>query len=706
MNYDMLFKAIINDGCKNKEDLINAGFTQREIDELVNDGIITLEDGLALTYIVMPDLYSHARYLFRRDNTELGIKYMEYVCTVCPKDMDYLKELFLMYLSTDINKAFACFDKLYHSEYWKGKNHFTDNHDMKFIMLLFSCIIKLPEEYKRKINAFTFNDIACNHPDATFNYTMNNIRGSFYTNIFNVAAKKIKATPKDDPLFSTYNMYILRIFNYLIKGFDIKNRERLCELINQNRYEEAYDFASELLNNYKCDVYYHHIHDLLGTILGKIKPIEQDTPCTSFYDALNKKNYKEAKRLSTESTELTKLIDEVLTPKVDINKLYDTFVDNLISNKIDKALVLLNKYLIEISKSEYEELLIDLIRYNVYIGDKMHANVMLALTMIKTDNFRMDLTECYKEFYKRVNMHDFEGAKLLLEVIKEAAFILRKDIDINSLMIMLDDASKYDKYFDALNNQDLMCSFPYNEETAGVIKEANSKGIKSVIIGDDKNKKLVLVKSTKVDENEMTKLLEKLEQYIKKSNFTNALTTIQKIISGSPKLNVTLMIKYTIILNELGMKKSALEAFRISKTLGAEENFDYNFNELLISITGKPEEKEEDKLTFMQIVHFDKDYEDLFDMVALKVSDDNISVTKACTTLGFDTFSTGIVLLIYAKKYYMQHDEKKGNEFMEKFNRLPGKDAKLREYSQNLKSMKNVYLNRATSGNKIVLVKA
>lgn len=152
------------------------------------------------------------------------------------------------------------------------------------------------------------------------------------------------------------------------------------------------------------------------------------------------------------------------------------------------------------------------------------------------------------------------------------------------------------------------------------------------------------------------------------------------------------------------MKKEALEVFNISKDLASTEEFVYDFDGLLTSINNKP--SEEDKLTIKQIVNFDKEYEHLFDMVSLKVSDEDISVTKACASLGFDTFNTGMVLLIYAKRYYMAHNEKKGNEFINKFNRLPLKDAKLKEYYQSVLSMRSVYLNKEISQNNMVLVKA
>ena len=373
------------------------------------------------------------------------------------------------------------------------------------------------------------------------------------------------------------------------------------------------------------------------------------------------------------------------------------------SGQIDKSLAILNKYLISLSKSDYEDLLVRVIKYNEHIGDKMHANVMLALNMIKMNNFRMDLTECYKEFYKRVNMRDFVGAKLLLEIIKEAAFVLRKEADINSLVIMLNDACKYDKYFDALNNDKLMITIPYNKDINGIINEAKIRGIKYAIIGEDENKRLILVGTIKIDNDKLKELFSMLDTNIKQNDFKKALNVIEKIIAAS-KIDVSLLIKYTIILNELGMKKEALEVFNISKDLASTEEFVYDFDGLLTSINNKP--SEEDKLTIKQIVNFDKEYEHLFDMVSLKVSDEDISVTKACASLGFDTFNTGMVLLIYAKRYYMAHNEKKGNEFINKFNRLPLKDAKLKEYYQSVLSMRSVYLNKEISQNNMVLVKA
>ena len=44
MNYARLFKAIIEDECKNKEDLIKAGYTLDEINLLLSKGIITLDN--------------------------------------------------------------------------------------------------------------------------------------------------------------------------------------------------------------------------------------------------------------------------------------------------------------------------------------------------------------------------------------------------------------------------------------------------------------------------------------------------------------------------------------------------------------------------------------------------------------------------------------------------------------------------------------
>ena len=268
---------------------------------------------------------------------------------------------------------------------------------------------------------------------------------------------------------------------------------------------------------------------------------------------------------------------------------------------------------------------------------------------------------------------------------------------------MLNDACKYDKYFDALNNDKLMITIPYNKDINGIINEAKIRGIKYTIIGEDENKRLILVRTIKIDNDKLKELFSMLDTNIKQNDFKKALNVIEKLIAAS-KIDVSLLIKYTIILNELGMKKEALEVFNISKDLASTEEFVYDFDELLTSINNKP--SEEDKLTIKQIVNFDKEYEHLFDMVSLKVSDEDISVTKACASLGFDTFNTGMVLLIYAKRYYMAHNEKKGNEFINKFNRLPLKDAKLKEYYQSVLSMRSVYLNKEISQNNMVLVKA
>ena len=234
MNYARLFKVIIEDECKNKEDLIKAGYTLDEINLLLSKGIITLDNGLSLTPIVMLNLYNYAKYIFKNGNRALGIKYLEYAYNLYPNDMDYLKELFLMCLYDDNKeKAFIYFDKLYHGMYWKGKKHFTNKNDINFILLLFSYIKKLPDEYKAKSENLRFDEIKSLHPNNNFSYTMNKIRGLFYSNSFYAASNKIAEIPNDEPSFRSYALSILKTFNYLIKGFDIANRNKVEELIGK-----------------------------------------------------------------------------------------------------------------------------------------------------------------------------------------------------------------------------------------------------------------------------------------------------------------------------------------------------------------------------------------------------------------------------------------------------------------------------------------
>lgn len=109
MNYARLFKAIIEDECKNKEDLIKAGYTLDEINDLLSKGVITLDNGLSLTPIAMLNLYNYAKYIFKNGNRALGIKYLEYAYNLYPNDMDYLKELFFMYLYDDKEKSLYLF---------------------------------------------------------------------------------------------------------------------------------------------------------------------------------------------------------------------------------------------------------------------------------------------------------------------------------------------------------------------------------------------------------------------------------------------------------------------------------------------------------------------------------------------------------------------------------------------------------------------
>lgn len=703
-----LFKAIVKYRCKNKDDLIRFGFSSEDVDAFVNKGILDLSGDAKLTKQASFTLSGFAKKVFRLGMKDDAIKYLVYAYELDPSNLDSVLNLFYTYLFIDIEKAFYYFDILYHADLSNVKFTLITKNDLNFYLMMFSSFIKLSPEYKEIVSKLTFEDISYTNSDRDLAYLSNNIRGLMLVKNYSKSGSKIAELAADKDLTKTFDLSVIKAINFNIGNFNRQIKSEVGELINAGRYEEVYDLVGKLLDEYRLGAYFINVHKLLGIICGKVKVKETHETCANFYDALDKNNFIEARKLSVGGVIFNRLLDEIISNEYDEEELYNDLVDGLVNGNVDESLRLLNRYLVSISKSDYEDLIAALIKYNTHTGDVKHANVVLAINMLKNNDFRIDLNECYKEFYKRIKARDFKAARLLFEIIKEASMILHEEVDLNSLMIMLEDASKYDKYFRELSQKGVMSTIKNlsDEDVNGLLSEAGSRGVRAIVTSDGT---VTLIKRNSINQKKREDVSKEFDECIKNGNYSKALSLAETIITTSGNtLFASLMVKYTNLLNLLGHKEEALEAYEVSLKLGKEQEMDYDFASLLASIN-EEEAKEEvrsDRLTISQIMNFDKDYEYLFDAVALKVSDESISVTEAASALGFDDFYTGMVLLIYAKRYYLEHQEKKGNEFMAKFNGLSGKDSKLSEIYESLRSMKGIYLNRQSAKTSMKLVKA
>lgn len=504
-NLEKLYDSYVNNVELTTKELNSYGFNSADLTTLIKKGSIErIQRGL-YNFKSESNLYLYAKTLIHNKEYKKAEIYLKKLHEIKPNDTGVALSLFLNYISNnDYDKALIIYDDLSKFIYGKYKN------DMNYYLYLLNIIIDLPDKYKKASKSFTINDIKVLYQDdkryQDINYS-NRIRALVFNGKI-AYAKSLSNSVTSENMYTSIEQQLL-----IRAGFAwYDNKNAIIDLINNNKYQEVVDYVLDLESRYNIAQAYKNILKLASSII-KIKqsgivPEKGEMEKDNIIQAIETNNFEYALKLTTEFNEkynienktdgnylllshICSLIDslskkntqkenkiEIQNVKISaktsaIEPSLPLIISYLTNQDIDNALKCLNKYMISINKSEYEFLLVDLIKLSLLDQDMAFVKPMTVLSIIENENFSFDLSSYIKNFYISLSENKLKQARVYLDIISKSSSIGYDCILTDGMYKILEAAEKNIKsiYGDTLPQKEINIDFEPTDKNNSNIEE-------------------------------------------------------------------------------------------------------------------------------------------------------------------------------------------------------------------------------------------
>lgn len=243
--------------------------------------------------------------------------------------------------------------------------------------------------------------------------------------------------------------YILKLANNYI---EIKESSRipervlpqsntLFEVIDTNNYVSALEMSTEYNAKNNISNNTNAINLLLTDICNLIRSLEKKAS-----------TIEEPKEVQL--SVIAETVKKSQEPKIQTNISFSSVISFLLKNDLDNAFICLRKYMNFLGKSDYEFLIIDLIKISLLEKDIAFTKPMLALILISKDSYKFDISSYIQEFYITLSQNRFEEARVYLDIISKANKLGQDCIITDGLYQVLESSEKILNY--KRNNEVLM----------------------------------------------------------------------------------------------------------------------------------------------------------------------------------------------------------------------------------------------------------
>jgi len=225
--------------------------------------------------------------------------------------------------------------------------------------------------------------------------------------------------------------------------------------------------------------------------------------------------------------------------------------------------------------------------------------------------------------------------------------------------------------------------------------------IKTFIIGSEGKEQLVLRYTPYFKQYVDVKgLLDSGKKYYFERNYDKCIECYKKTLQfGEPSISAYVRIGLSYY--RKFERELAADYLTIATELSKKRDKKYDFSDMIMRLNG--EIKEEDKKTRVIINEEEFKYGNYninnLNDVAEYIYNTNKKVSDVCKELGMNTEEINLVILLYAKRYYIQGDYEKGEEFLKAVEKNKEKTDKVRKALDEIKRNKKLYMNKHSDYN-------
>lgn len=464
-NLNKLYNGLIDNKELTTKELNSYGFNSKDLTDLINDGVLERVRRGYYSFLSIDSLFYYGKQLIASKEYNKATICFFKCFELNPNHKGACFQLFLRSIQNrDYEKAFEYFEHFYDSE-----NKYYNN-DSNFYLYLLSMITKLPEKHREYAKYLKLEDIRIDFNDKRFEdtYSQNKVRIFALNQKFTLAAKQLNELIKQKRRLSVQDIIVKTL---LAQAIEVQNnlKKNIANLSIEKKYDEIISCLEEVQKR-------HHLSTADECILSLVKEIskfkktgiipEKEIASTNkLFEAINGKNFEVALSLSREYIErnnidsndnamfvllkditeliksknnkvtnqtviespkeegtptIEKVVTKTNTVSITSNITFADVIGYLMQNDFDNSFRALRSYLNNINKSEYEPLIIDLIKISLIEQDMAFSKPMIALTYIARENFKFAISEYIQNFYETLAQNRFTEARIYLDIIANA----------------------------------------------------------------------------------------------------------------------------------------------------------------------------------------------------------------------------------------------------------------------------------------------
>lgn len=743
-----LYETIIFNKELTTQELKKCGFDSKDITKLIENNIIERIKRGSYNFIDAEGLFKYGKKLVSKKDYTKAQFCFEKCYKIDNKHPGTCFQLFFNSINkSDYDRALKYFEVIYQTNnpYYKS--------DSNLYLYLLNNITELNEEYKQIVKSLKMEDIRVDYNDKRFeNITeQNRIRGAILTKKYPLALKQLNMLMENS---NNIQNTLIRTLLYRVVEIEKARKQTMIDLINTENYYKLIELLNNQNEKIPLNITDEYTLKLLRDII-KIKERKKlpktDLSLTdNLFEAIDKYNYKLALKISNDFcaekgiyrenntihlllTQINNLIDEIIKPteivetKKEIKILEQNPKDNnfnvnisdvinsLLENNLDKSFVLLKEYLKIINKTEYEFLIVNLIKICILEKDPTFTKAILILTVLNKPDFKIDLASYVHEFYKSLYQENYEVAKIFIDIIdnigentlsnnltkilnntihKKTINIVQKD-NTTSKTEMIDEKPKLNivkkqkeeknqltnldtrekfienKYKEILKTKGIVLLKPMPYEKRKDVHELVKKyeNIMSFSIGEGEKKRVVLKYHNPSNFGNIKEVVNRGYQLYQQAKYDECIDLYKVLLKSFPRPKAFVFANIGLSHLKNSQLTTAIDYLIVANELSKQEDMRYQFDGLLATLNVKSyATSEEIKKEFrMGLEEFENDeYYGInnFEEIIKFIVESNKTFEIACKEYGLNEEQIDIIKLICAKKYYQNNFIKRGEEFL------------------------------------------
>lgn len=439
------------------QELLSIGFTSKDLTRLKEKGKLVSTGRGRYSLIDARGLFEYSREIVDEQYERANLA-LDRCLEISSDDEALAFEIFAWSLYyNEFDRSIQCMKIMERSE---------DEHrkrDYNLFLFLLGFATNLPEEYKERFKAITYEDICLLPSDSRYSdvSSINDIRQIIMRHKFGNASQLLRETAdfKGDNLYAKAAYRLLNLANSRYSN----RRGLYIDLINDGNYERLLEILDEDKERWPFTVMENYIYTLVKAMVNmnetRVLPRAKSMSTLTFDCAMSRRDFALARKLYTrelihvpdreQDNIVAFMLDKLVTRMKELettleakrvgDQEYAQLAACLMKQDLDGAFVWLDDYLAKLERSECRSHVVALIKLDLLDKNTAFAATMLALSKLSQNDYEFNVTHYCRNFFNDLEAGRLRRAAVYLDIISTSAIVGGVPIDTTGMRAKLAD---------------------------------------------------------------------------------------------------------------------------------------------------------------------------------------------------------------------------------------------------------------------------